>query len=827
MDIKEKLPQLFENERVIFWYDKDQEFTKDFENLEIPEVEKVKIENNEFGIKYKILKENPEGKFLIYSDQPKPEDHKNWLLDQLLANYEFSAERSTQITQELGLGIERKPLIEEHIKFLNNKQRLERAKEYIDPSGSDDQIKLILTTVAVGAQPEFENILYELFKELSNDSSDKYESLQKYNLKQYFWEQIKRRFNYESSHPTIKDFLHELLINSLASVLNTNAEKRLTTQAGLFLNHWMDNSRYGRDFEELSKKVEKEINLEEKIEEVDYTELINNDTFRAVERKILNGLIRDVLNETRGYKEISSIIKARVNRYWYKEFSNIYEAIHSAAYLIDFINKNNFKIENLKQGIEGYTGKYYLIDYHYRKYVMNARTSEQFQVLNELSDKIEKVYLNGFLEKINHIWQKKVDEMDEWQIEGIVSQKEFYSKYVKQYPQENKKIYVIISDGLRYESAVELNARLQQRDRFNSKIGHMLSSIPGYTQLGIASLLPHKSLRIKEDNYVLVDNIVSSSNNRTRILRNDYQRSIYVSSDEIMSKTRDEGREFVKDYDIIYVYDNSIDATGDSFKTENEVFQKTENAFYRIEQIIRQILQFNGTNILITADHGYLYQNSDIQSTCLMEPPKQNNNDGYERRFALGKKLNETNFTKKFTAARLHLDGDYEVLFPNSINRFRKQGGGLRYVHGGTSLQEIVIPVIEFNKKRVSDVSKVNIDIIREPSKITTNKIKIHFYQTEPVKEKVLARDIKAAFYSKDGKKISNEVFITFDSIEEDARAREVSENFQFTSDVSNYKNEEIYLILREPVEGTNQFNDFKKEAIPVKISFTDDFGDF
>jgi hypothetical protein len=53
-----------------------------------------------------------------------------------------------------------------------------------------------------------------------------------------------------------------------------------------------------------------------------------------------------------------------------------------------------------------------------------------------------------------------------------------------------------------------------------------------------------------------------------------------------------------------------------------------------------------------------------------------------------------------------------EALIPKSINRIRIQGAGSRFVHGGSSLQEIVVPVLEINKARKSDIEQVEMDII-------------------------------------------------------------------------------------------------------------------
>ena len=83
------------------------------------------------------------------------------------------------------------------------------------------------------------------------------------------------------------------------------------------------------------------------------------------------------------------------------------------------------------------------------------------------------------------------------------------------------------------------------------------------------------------------------------------------------------------------------------------------------------------------------------------------------------------------------------------------QGAGSRFVHGGASLQEIVIPVIEISKKRKSDIEFVDVDIISGSSNITSNSFGVSFYQKQPVADKILQRQLKAGIYSANNKLIS------------------------------------------------------------------------
>jgi hypothetical protein len=55
--LTETLNKIFRKQRIVFWYDSKAEFVERFENLELSEVEKIKIDNNEFVIKYRIIKQ--------------------------------------------------------------------------------------------------------------------------------------------------------------------------------------------------------------------------------------------------------------------------------------------------------------------------------------------------------------------------------------------------------------------------------------------------------------------------------------------------------------------------------------------------------------------------------------------------------------------------------------------------------------------------------------------------------------------------------------------------------------------------------------------------
>ena len=75
--VQKSLLKKFNKYRIVFWYDPAKELRADFEAMELPGIEKVEIANNEFGLKYRLLRDEPETRFLLYKEGPQPEDVEN------------------------------------------------------------------------------------------------------------------------------------------------------------------------------------------------------------------------------------------------------------------------------------------------------------------------------------------------------------------------------------------------------------------------------------------------------------------------------------------------------------------------------------------------------------------------------------------------------------------------------------------------------------------------------------------------------------------------------------------------------------------------------
>lgn len=105
-------------------------------------------------------------------------------------------------------------------------------------------------------------------------------------------------------------------------------------------------------------------------------------------------------------------------------------------------------------------------------------------------------------------------------------QREFYNTNLR-YSKE--RTVVIISDAMRYEVGQELFSRMQDDPKCTAKLSVQLGVLPSYTRLGMASLLPHKTLEMNDDFQVLVDVVLCDNlAGREQVLQAYCQDSVCV-----------------------------------------------------------------------------------------------------------------------------------------------------------------------------------------------------------------------------------------------------------------------------------------------------------
>jgi len=841
--IQGALIHLFHKHRIVFWYDAKHELRGEFESLILPGVEMIELNNNEFGVKHHILRQQPEQKFLIYHDGPKPADIDHWLLDVELAQGEFQADQGALWLSELGLGAEFVELVQVHPEFFTAAERRAALKPLLNREDAAGDIRLKMLAVCAGAEPRLDEIIEALLEELAGEQDQKIGLIQAAGLDGFLWERCGRTFGYQSTAPGLQDFAIELFKSAYAMGLGQPA--RFTGDAVVFLKRWKDSLSHHQAFERLSGQYAAILNIEQDLHQRDYHTLVELDLFRLIDQKIISDLSGCVADRTISASDCSAIIRQRRRMHWFKDFQHLYDAVETAAQFIAVLDQSTLSMATLAEGVQRYPQTWQRLDQLYRKVIYHTRKAGQVAVLETLVSQVENLYTNNYLLKLNNNWQQVVDR-EPWNsglpgtaplsetVKTIFSQRRFFERWVEPFLFNRKKVHVIISDALRYEVADELLSIIRQEDRYEGQLEAMLSMLPSYTQLGMAALLPNHQIALAENETgtVLVDGISTQGTpNRDKIIKQaaetiNHSQAVALRAEDVLAMSREDSRALFRENDVVYVYHNRIESVGDKKESEERVFEAVEETLEELVTIIKKLTAANATNLIVTADHGFIYQNRSIDESDFSSAEASGQTIYVqERRFILGKGLRDHPGLRKFTATEVGLQGDMEIQIPKSIGRLRLRGSGSRYVHGGAALQEVVIPVLSINKKRESDTSKVEVDILRgAASIITSGQFSVSFYQVEPVSEKVKARTLRAGIYTLAGKLISDLHELVFELAAENPRQRETQVRFILTQEANQANNQEVVLKLEEQVPGTSHYTEYKSTRYTMRRSFTSDF---
>ncbi len=570
-------------------------------------------------------------------------------------------------------------------------------------------------------------------------------------------------------------------------------------------------------------------------------ELIECETFEAVEQAIIRGLVRDLLDSSKALDRVQfdTVLSRRLASHWTlsrKEYFAIYEAIRNAEELMHLRNRyvDGFHFDNAKAMYGAYTTDIYRFDQAYRLFNEHVHSvlSKGADILRQLDDEVESIYTNWYLYELGLAWDRHLANeklLEKWQISGVPHQYDFYEKEVRTRLslKQTKRVFVIISDALRFEIANELGAIINNEKRFKAEVSTQLGVLPSYTQLGMAALLPHKALSYQPEQgtAVYVDGISSQGlDNRNAILQK--VGGMAVSSKELMSWSNQEGRDKVRDVEVVYIYHDTIDAIGDKAATEEKTFEACRSAIEELKDLVGRVInRLNGSRVVITADHGFLFQQKALvaaDKTSLKTKPA--GAIEAKKRYIVGNNLpSDEACWKGSINDTAHGSSDTEFLLPKAAQRFHFVGGA-KFVHGGAMLQEVCVPVLhvrELQKEQAAKHEKQPVGVVAatQPIKLVNNIDKVRFIQTDPVGERFVARLLDVYIVDAQGNEVSSRETINFDSVSKvmDERTREA----RLKLIGSQFDRNAQYTLVLENAEMRTRYSQY---AVTIDLAFQDDF---
>jgi uncharacterized protein (TIGR02687 family) len=826
---------------IVFWYDDNGEFKEDIDELNLENAKILKLNNNNnFFVKYQLEKADTESNYLIYAPFGKPSPRENYLLDILKYSIEFSTDKATVIMRDLNISDDSlKSTFRKYIKFFNNKDRYRIFKGYEIERYTEEIVDMaVLSALCRLPYPDFDEVLRVLLMEENLENNKYLEAIEKFGRLDVLWKLADKYYGFSDKEPDVEKLAIFMLVTNISYCLSVELpetwRKYISSRKAdcvVFLSNFMNHSLYSAAYDRLANSMEGKLKVHEYIDKWEIEDYINCDTFKAFDEAIIKKIKEQLLSDIGEFERYRDIIQARRTKHWYNLFKSEYECIYWAIELFDCWKDVSQDIRQYTplEFIEKYTKQYYRLDTAYRKFYASFDRIQNKELLMELRDKVENIYVNGYFNTLSIKWSDSLETLNgNWTIPGMIMQKDFYNTYIKPFKNRKERVFVIISDALRYEVAREFCDMLNRERKGSTEIVYMQGCIPSSTRLGMASLLPHKSITIDEEYKVYVDGISSEgTDNRNRILNNYSQESIAVQFMDVIDMKRDDMRKTFGGKELIYIYHNAIDARGDNSKTEREVFDAVEEAFKELMLLINNLVNnVTATNIIITADHGFIYKRGNLMESDKIS--KGSIEDAYEnRRFVLSTKTLELDGTLTFDMEYLLGPGtSLKYISPRGINRFKVQGTGANYVHGGTSLQEILIPVIKFKNDRSKDskneVTKVDVKLTSITRKITNTISYLEFFQTEKIEDKHVPLRLKVYFADEDGNRISNENIIIADSKAETYEERSFREKFVLKNRKYD-KTKKYYLIMEDEEETVEKIYD--KIPFIIDIAISDDFG--
>lgn len=802
--------------QIVFWYDENQEFVEDIENIQLNNAKLHILKDNLIQTKYKIEFEDKESNYLIYAPFPQPDDNENYLADLTHYAIPFSADKIEMIGQELGVPPEFYHLLKKYSSFWNAKSRVNAFKD-LNVSYTELNIKqAILEVLSNQKTLNFDYIVREVIINNFNEENKIINNFEKYNILDDFWELISRKFKYSEDNPSVKRLVRFLILNYTANLYQGQTPKSWDeylvsdkNNASIFISEFMNNANYSEYYDRIAKVLEPKLNITS-LSKTNIDSYVNCDSFERFDENIINHYT-ELLFETKVDlgSEFKSILEDRKKTHFYKKYENNYEVLKYANLLISLINEfmRSELPEEIEEIIKEYSKKWVYLDSYYRKFYYFYDKLEDTEYLEDLRQLIENLYVNRFLSVINPKFTKKLAEKPISQLD-IPKQWKFFKQHIPTSIRKHKTA-VIISDAFRYGCAVELFAELEKDPTRTPEIKPMLSTIPSYTALGMASLLPNKEISYQGDN-ILVDGMnCKSTDERNNILNSNVTDVLAISYEDVDKLTINEFKEKTKGINLIYIYHNKIDARGDHAPSENEVFNAAQETIEDLQKLITKLTTLNYAHSYITADHGFIYKRDKLKEHDKVNLDKFS--EKKHKRFILSEKPLEVDGAVSLSMEYLNMD--MYVNIPIGADVFKAQGAGLNFVHGGGSLEECIVPLLEVKAgKGAKNQRTVELQLISTKNNITNYDVMLTFFQKENVSQDVLPLEASVYFVDGDNNKISSEQIIFADKNSDSAEDREFKEKFRLLQKQYD-KSKNYYLIIR----------DLKEDVEVGRIPFTID----
>lgn len=470
---------------------------------------------------------------------------------------------------------------------------------------------------------------------------------------------------------------------------------------------------------------EAESMLDDELKKMTPDDLGQIDTFREEENRVLHGAV-EVL-KAHDWPKAAAWCKARDGdkSFWLQQdpvrrraWNLVAEAAAFGKVLTEherpFESLNNFEV-----ALTRYTTSAALVDRAHRRFEQEwlRRLDTKMPHFGALQEVL------GELRQLYRAWADVLakDFTRLCQAEGFLPpaellQRNLYEQAVQPMAQGGEKVAVFLLDAFRYEMATELvddlratvaGAIVDLKARF--------AELPTITSVGMNALAPvaregRLTVAGTLQGFKTGEYTVRTPTDRARAMgtRSSGKSALQQTLAEVCDASPEVLKRRIKDHQIVVVCSTDIDDAGEA----NVGLLTFEAQLQQIKAAWHHLQSAGIKHAVFTADHGFLLQDSTTRVHPFgkkTDPSRRHILDPHER--------GEAGLVP-VALAKLGYDGiSGYLLVPEDTAVFATGGAGARFVHGGNSPQERIIPVLTVTRKRAESASLAEYAVEAEADK--------------------------------------------------------------------------------------------------------------
>lgn len=806
-EIQQRLLGLFEKTPVVIWNDPDAEFAEEIAALELPGVTCLSdTDGDRFYLK-RAVNELAAGERLLVYRTGGAGGSADWLADVCAYAPSFSADAASVMLDELGAhdAPEMRSALLRFSPYLRRRGAARRVRELAASLRTPNDLAVAVMAAALGtrAPASADRVMLSYVTSAQSEGAGAaFARLERPGAADAFRQMLRDCLGFDGDAE--KD--GELATHVLLASLNGRADDATPQERRAYdlVRQWEQLAMTGdgarRGLWDAARAAEAAGHLGKRLCALPSEELAGAGPFPLVDEILVRRLADELVNEGDN-EEVTHLVGLRRPGVWGERFSACYEALLAALEMRRFqdAHREGFARATAREVWDAYVADWHQMDRSYRRFheaytTLRLEGSPCEEAVYGLSERLEGVYRRWFLRELSAAWESAAaGELGRsGRVANVPQQTGFYLSQVDGLLGKSRRMWVVISDALRFEVGAELAERLERETQGRVDLSSMQAVFPSITKCGMAALLPHTTYRLGEAatapgsalTVTVGGRPARSTEEREEVVRSFLEayhpdvRGTALQASSFLKLGREGRRTAVGDASLVYLYHNRIDAVGDEATTEDDVFRACEETVTELSALVGLLVrEFRATDVVVTADHGFTYtyeplSETDKVSLCEVDGPVVESG----KRYVVGHPGMRSDALLPVSLADVS-DGALCGLAPRELIRVRRAGGGENYVHGGISLQELCVPVLRFRNfrsgsKGFAERARVGVSLVSPLRTVTNLSFSLDVLQDGPAVGKTLPATYELFVRERSGGKVTDAKTVIADRADDDPTLR-------------------------------------------------------